>query len=105
MKKLLVILLMMPLFASGIRVIGGGGGLGEMEALSMLSQLKILILPCLSIDCGLTTNERQAVEIIQRENLLDTEHALLSFFTSSDPSEMFRYLNPSGTRFAISSNA
>lgn len=95
------------LSAWGIRVIGGGGGLGEMQIQSLFNRLQILSSLCLQpgAGCELTRDERKALKLLVDSPLFNTATAKISFFQEASPEEKFRYHQDDNDYVAISGNA
>lgn len=95
------------LSAWGIRVIGGGGGLGEMQIESIFTRLRVLSQVCLqpNANCGLSRDERKALKLLTDSSLLDTKDAKIEFFYEPSSHTLFRYRIDNSDYVAISGNA
>lgn len=97
MKRALILFLLIssavPAFA--IRVIGNGGGYAEMQALSALSRLRVLILPCLQRGeaCALTEVEQDYLRRLDAAAAFKTGGVKLAFFTRENSGDWVRYGN------------
>jgi len=87
-----------------IRVIGRGGGYAEMKALTALAQLKVYFTPCL-LDpklCGLSKEAHEYLLSLDARGELNTQKAILEFFTDLESEDTYRYDNNEPNRMAMS---
>jgi|GEM_PF-6867263 len=93
--------------AWGIRVIGGGGGLGEMQIESIFTRLRVLSHLCLlpNAECDLTRDEKKALKMLIDSALLDTTNAKIEFFHEPTSLADFRYQRENNDYVAINGNA
>ncbi len=96
-----------PMFAWAIRVIGGGGGLAEMETLSLLTKLSMLVEPCRMAPalCGLTGSESGLLNLIVSGKLADTSETKLEFGPRGATEGTVVYDVKQPNRLNISSNS
>lgn len=91
---------------ASIRLIGRGGGYAEMKALTALAKLKSYLAPCIQDrkNCGLSEENHRILVEIEKLGFLNTSHARLEFFTSSDPGDVFRYNEYDGSYLAMNTS-
>ncbi len=107
-RILFVLLLTFGFYAeASIRLIGRGGGYAEMQALTALARLKNYLAPCVQDrkNCGLSEENHRVLVEVEKLGLLNTTHARLEFFTSSEPGDVFRFNEYDANYVAINTNA
>lgn len=92
---------------ASIRVIGKGGGYGEMKALTALSKLRVYLTPCMlnRETCSMQAQDQKFLLEIDKLGFLNTEAAQLEFFTDPNSTDVFRYRESDRNYVAISSMA
>lgn len=110
-KILLAVLTVASLSASAnIRVIGRGGGYGEMRALTALAGLRSYLLPCM-VDpklCGLSDEAHRVLLEMDKNGALNTAKGKLEFFTkgvTDSNSDDFVHYNVDQDRLSVSTRA
>ncbi|MGE3680769.1 MAG: hypothetical protein AB7G93_03510 [Bdellovibrionales bacterium] len=89
----------------GIRLIGNGGGLAEMQTMGLLNRMDRLVEPCIQRPelCHLSQNEHEFLRATLAEWKLGKQ-AKLGFFDPTDPDEDYRYRVDDSEYLAISSH-